>query len=79
MLAGGDSSQAIIKRIRQTLPDAPIVLLTGKLRDGQASEADLTTMLRTSNVTFFEKPVRPSVLAATIEKELDQVVSRRAA
>lgn len=79
MLAGGDSSQAIIKLIRQALPDAPIVLLTGKLRDGQASEADLTTMLRTSNVTFFEKPVRPSVLAATIEKELDQVASRRAA
>jgi CheY-like chemotaxis protein len=78
MLAGGDSSQAIIKTIRQALPDAPVLLLTGKLRDGQASEADLTAMLRTSNVTFFEKPVRPSILAAAIEKELDQVASRRA-
>lgn len=77
MLAGGDSSLAMIKTIRQTLPDAPIVLLTGKLRDGQASEADLTAMLRTSNVTFFEKPVRPSILAAAIEKELDQIASRR--
>ena len=77
MLAGGDSSQAIIKRIRQTLPEAPIVLLTGKLRSGQASEADLTTLLRTLNVTFFEKPVRPSVLAATIEKELDVLAHRR--
>lgn len=78
MLAGGDSSQAIIKRIRQALPDAPIVLLTGKLRDGQVSEAELTTMLRTLNVTFSEKPARPSVLAATIEKELDQLANRRA-
>jgi len=77
MLAGGDSSQAIIKNIRQALPDAPIVLLTGKLRSGQASEADLTTLLRTLNVTFFEKPVRPSVLAATIEKELDILAHRR--
>lgn len=77
MLAGGDSSHAIIKDIRKALPDAPIVLLTGKLRDGQASEAELTIMLRTLNVTFFEKPVRPSVLAATIEKELDQVASKR--
>jgi len=78
LLADGDSSQAIIKSIRQVLPDAPIVLLTGKLRDGKVSEADLTTMLRTLNVTFFEKPVRPSVLVATIEKELDQVANRRA-
>ena len=78
MLANGESSQAIIKSIRQAQPDAPIVLLTGKLRNGQASEAELTTMLRTSNVTFFEKPVRPSVLAATIEKELDRLANRRA-
>ena len=77
MLAGGDSSQATIKQIRQMLPDAPIVLLTGKLRDGKVSEAELTTMLRTANVAFFEKPVRPSVLAATIEKELDQASQRR--
>ncbi|MDX8399708.1 MAG: hypothetical protein R8K20_05615, partial [Gallionellaceae bacterium] len=77
MLAGGDSSQAMIKNIRQALPDAPIVLLTGKLRDGQASEAELTAMLRTSNVIFFEKPVRPSILAATIAKELDHIASRR--
>jgi CheY-like chemotaxis protein len=78
LLAGGDSSQATIKHIRQALPDAPIVLLTGKLRDGQVSEADLSALLRTANVTFFEKPVRPSVLAATIEKELDQLAHRRA-
>ncbi|MEQ1533690.1 MAG: hypothetical protein HOO97_05850 [Sideroxydans sp.] len=79
LLAGDDSSQATIKLIRQALPDAPIVLLTGKLRDGRVSEADLTTMLRTAHATFFEKPVRPSVLAATIEKELDQLAQRRAA
>jgi CheY-like chemotaxis protein len=77
LLAGGDSSQATIKQIRHALPDVPIVLLTGKLRDGKVSEADLTTMLRTANVTFYEKPVRPSVLAATIEKELDQAAHRR--
>lgn len=77
MLAAGDSSQAIIKSIRQELPEAPIVLLTGKLRSGQASEADLTILLRTLNVTFFEKPVRPAVLAATIEKELDVLAHRR--
>ena len=76
MLSAGDSSQATIKAIRQARPDAPIVLLTGKLRSGLASEADLTTLLRTANVLFFEKPVRPSVIAATIETQLDKLASR---
>jgi hypothetical protein len=51
------------------------VLLTGQLRDGQATEADLTTMLRTQGVTFFEKPVRPAVLTATIQSKLDRLAS----
>lgn len=76
LLAAGDTSQKIIGEIRKMLPQAPIVLLTGKLRDGLVSEADLTTVLRTSKVTFFEKPVRPAVLAATIDKELDQAANR---
>lgn len=77
MLGGGDSSKAVIRSIREALPEAPIILLTGKLRSGLVSEADLTTLLRTLNVTFFEKPVRPAVLAATIEKELDALSHRR--
>lgn len=72
MLGGGDSSPATIRRLREILPTAPIVLLSGKLRSGQASEADLVALLRTLNVSFFEKPVRPSVLAASIENELDR-------
>ena len=76
MLSDGDSSQAIVKAIRQTLPLAPIVLFTGKLRSGQASEAELTTLLRTVNVIFFEKPIRPSVVAASIETQL--AANRRA-
>lgn len=79
LLSGGDSSQAIIKHVRQTLPAAPILLLTGKMREGQVSESDLITVLRTENVIFFEKPVRPFVLAATIDKELDQLASRQGA
>ena len=72
LLAGGDSSQEIITQIREHHPEAPVVLLTGKLRDGAVSEADLTAVLRTTNVAFFEKPVRPSVLAATLQNSLDR-------
>lgn len=78
LLAGGDSSQEIISHIREQHPEAPVVLLTGKLKDGAVSEADLTAVLRTTNVAFFEKPVRPSVLAAALQYSLDQVALRTA-
>lgn len=73
ILAGGQTSQALVERIRREQPFAPIVLLTGQLRDGAASEATLATILRTQGVTFFEKPVRPAVLTAAIQSGLDRL------
>ncbi len=78
ILAGGRTSQALVQRIRAEQPDAPIILLTGQLRDGTASEATLATILRTQGVTFFEKPVRPAVLTAAIQSSLDRVAKRHA-
>lgn len=72
ILAGGQTSQALVERIRANQPHAPIVLLTGQLREGRASEATLATLLRTQDVTFFEKPVRPAVLMAAIQSSLDR-------
>lgn len=73
ILAGGQTSQALVERIRLAQPEAPIVLLTGQLRGGLASEATLATLLRTQGVTFFEKPVRPAVLTAAIQSSLDRL------
>jgi len=73
ILAGGQTSQALVERIRREQPEAPIVLLTGQLRDGSASEATLATILRTQGVTFFEKPVRPAMLTAAIQSGLDRL------
>lgn len=72
ILAGGQTSQALVERVRASQPRAPIVLLTGQLREGRASEATLATLLRTQDVTFFEKPVRPAVLMAAIQSRLDR-------
>jgi CheY-like chemotaxis protein len=77
ILAGGRTSQALVQRIRAEQPDAPIILLTGQLRAGQASEATLATILRTQGVTFFEKPVRPAVLTAAIQSSLDRIARQR--
>lgn len=76
-LLDGNSSQEIIAAIRRQMPEAPILLLTGKLRDGEVSESELMAVLRTSNVTFFEKPVRPGVLAATLLSSFDQIKKSR--
>lgn len=73
ILGGGQTSQSIVERIRKEQPAAPIVLLTGQLKDGTASEATLATILRTQGVTFFEKPVRPAVLTAAIQSSLDRL------
>lgn len=73
ILAGGQTSQALVERIRREQPHAPIVLLTGQLRGGAASESTLATILRTQGVTFFEKPVRPAMLTAVIQSGLDRL------
>ncbi|MFT3858494.1 MAG: helix-turn-helix domain-containing protein [Aquabacterium sp.] len=78
ILGGGQTSQALVEQIRLAQPQAPIVLLTGQLRDGTASEATLSTILRTQGVTFFEKPVRPAVLTAAVQSALDRLATAQA-
>lgn len=75
ILGVGQTAHALVEQIRAARPVAPIVLLTGQLRDGAATEADLTTLLRTQGVAFFEKPVRPAVLTATIQSKLDRLAN----
>lgn len=78
ILSGGQTSQGVVDTIRQRQAQVPIILLTGQLRDGTASEATLATMLRTQGVTFFEKPVRPAVLTAAIQSSLDRLQALQA-
>lgn len=73
MLSGGQTSQAIVEHIRRRQPEAPIVLLTGQLRDGKASESTLTSLMRTQQIAFFEKPVRPAMITAAIQNSLDRL------
>jgi hypothetical protein len=76
ILAGRQSSYALIERIRSERPEVPIVVLTGQLRaGGPQAEADLANMLNTLDVLFFEKPVRPAVLCAAIRGKLSRVAA----
>ncbi len=72
ILGSGQSSQTLVEQIRRLRPQAPVALLTGHLRDGIASEDTLTSMMRALQVLFFEKPVRPAVIAAALQNQLDR-------
>lgn len=72
ILGPGQSSESLIRHLRGQRPQAPIVLLTGRLRDGTASEDSLTNLMRALKVMFFEKPVRPAVLTAALLNSLDR-------
>lgn len=61
-----------IEYIRRLRPDVPIALLTGRLKDGTAKEEDLTHMMRNLQVLFFEKPIRPALLTATLQNLFDR-------
>ena len=72
LLTEGESARETITLLREKFPGKPIALLTGKLQDGTVSESDVIPMLLALNVLFFEKPVRPSVLAAALQNAIDQ-------
>ncbi len=72
ILSAGQNSKAFIEHIRSIRPNAPIALLTGHLKDGTASEDDLTAVMRAHRVLFFEKPIRPALLVAAIHNSLDR-------
>lgn len=72
ILGHDQNATAAIEHIRRLRPDVPIALLTGRLRDGTTTEEDLTRMMRTQQVLFFEKPIRPALLTATLQNLFDR-------
>jgi BetR domain len=77
VLGPDETAEPLINAIRaESCPsrNALIVILTGKLRDGIASEEDITRVTREHRCQCKEKPVRPSLLAA----DLDAAFGRRA-
>lgn len=72
ILGHDQNATAVIEHIRRLRPDVPIALLTGRLKDGTTTEEDLTRMMRTQQVLFFEKPIRPALLTATLQNLFDR-------
>ncbi|CAN7556538.1 helix-turn-helix domain-containing protein [Trinickia sp. LjRoot230] len=70
-LFGEDTAAAAIQAIRRSAkPDTPVLLLTGELLTGKASETEISEVIRRFNVACYEKPARLAILVADLSKRL---------
>jgi CheY-like chemotaxis protein len=70
-LFGAQTSAAAIQAVRSSEnPDAPILVLTGELLTGKASESEISDVIRRFDVACYEKPARLAILVADLTKRL---------
>ncbi|MGZ5248998.1 MAG: methyltransferase domain-containing protein [Caldimonas sp.] len=65
-IVGETSTLKLIASLREQDASAPIVVLTGKVLMGMVDEADIAEAVKTYGLVFSEKPVRMSILSATL-------------
>jgi ActR/RegA family two-component response regulator len=65
-IVGETSTLALIATLRERDAAAPIVVLTGQVSLGTVDEADIAAAVKTYGLAFSEKPVRMSILSATL-------------
>lgn len=71
-LLGHQTAEALCRALRAEDPSAVLILQTGQLANEQVNEDDLLRTVRDLRMEPVEKPVRPSFLAATVERHLAQ-------
>ncbi len=69
-LIGETSSLKLIDTIRQQDSAVPIVVLTAQVLTGVVDEAEIAEAVRRYDLVFSEKPVRMSILTATLTRVL---------
>lgn len=68
VLGAGKTASAIVDKVREDHPLAPIVLLTGHAREAGSSE--IATLVRSHGVEVQEKPAQVDILESLIESRL---------
>ncbi len=72
-LFGTQTSAEAIRAVRASEnPDAPILVLTGELLTGKASESEIGEIIRAYDVACHEKPARMAIIAADLSKRLNR-------
>ena len=65
-IVGETSALKLIASLREQDAAAPIVVLTAQVLTGVVDEADIAEAVKTFGLVFSEKPVRMSILSATL-------------
>lgn len=65
-IVGETSTIKLIASLREEDASAPIVVLTGQVLMGMVDETDIAEAVKTFGLVFSEKPVRMSILSATL-------------
>ena len=65
-IVGETSTIKLIASLREEDASAPIVVLTAQVLMGMVDETDIAEAVKTFGLVFSEKPVRMSILAATL-------------
>ena len=71
------SVMKLIGALREKDPKSPIVVLTAQVLTGVVEEADIAEAVKRYDLTFHEKPVRTSILEATLARALAVVAPAR--
>lgn len=69
-IVGETSVLRLIAALREKDPKSPIVVLTAQVTAGVVEEADIAEAVKRYDLTFNEKPVRASILEATLARSL---------
>jgi ActR/RegA family two-component response regulator len=69
-IVGETSALQLIADVRAENPASPIVVLTAQVNAGLVDEADIAEAVSRHRIEFSEKPIRLSILAATLGRAL---------
>ena len=69
-IVGEKSVLKLIASLREQDPKCPIVVLTAQVVSGVVDEADIAEAVKRYDLVFSEKPVRTSILTATLTRAL---------
>ena len=58
-LLGDTTAKDLLSKIRARVPSGPVVVLTGQIATGLATEAELAMVGASYRALLFEKPTRP--------------------
>ena len=78
-IVGETSTLKLIAALRAEDATCPIVVLTAQVTSGVVDEADIAEAVRMHHIEFSEKPLRMSILSATLARAFAQLDSAKVA